>query len=173
MAKVRVKNLKSVFNAVQAIFEDSIKSQGFLDGVKDFAVLRIQAETRKGNDLKEERKQPALSPNYIKWRKKLAKGLSGSGISVDPEFFVAGKSNLTLSGEMLNSLTGSVIKSKNEIEVKVTGRRSDGETNSSVAKDLASRGRFFLGLDEKGIQYIRKQAVDLIRRVIRRKGFTK
>lgn len=168
MAKVRVKNLKSVFNAINKVFDNSIKKESFLEMVKDFATLRIQAETRKGQDLVNERKQPPLSPGYIEFRKRLAKGLSKEPIKVDPEFFVPSKSNLTLTGEMLSSLTGKIIKSQSSIEISVTGRRSDGKSNKEVAEDLASRGRKFLGLDVKGIRLIRKMVLDEIRRAIRR-----
>lgn len=174
MAKVKVKNVKSVLNSVNAIFQDSIKSEKFLREIRDFTVLRIQAETRKGRDLsKEGAPIKDHSDGYKKWRQRLASGESRSEIVPDSKFFLANKSNITLTGQLLESLTGKINKLRSEIEVMTTENRRDGEKNNLIVQDLKKRGFTFLGLDEKGVRVIRKKALDEIRRQIRRRGFTK
>lgn len=174
MAKVNVKGVKSVLNAIKAIFDNSIKKKEFLDNIKDFSVLRIQAETRKGRDLtRNGEPQPDLSSGYVKWRKRLATGETKTQIYPDTKFFRPSKSNLTLSGQMLESLQGRVNALRSEIEIATTENRNDGEKNDQIVKDLKRRGRTFLGMDDKGKTMIRKMVLDEIRRQIRGRGFTK
>jgi hypothetical protein len=174
MAKVEVKGLKSVFNAIKSIFDDSIKKKEFLTEIKDFSVLRIQAETRKGKDLtKDGAPQKALTDGYVRWRKKLATGDTRTQIYPDTDFFRPSKSNLTLTGQLLKSLQGRVNALRSEIEIQTSENRNDGEKNKDIVKDLSRRGRTFLGMDEKGKKMIRKQVLDEIRRQIRGRGFTK
>lgn len=164
MAKVRVKGIKSVFNSINAIFDNSIKKDSFLNMLKDFVVLRIQAETRKGKDLSRDGAvQPGLSDGYVRMREKFQDEKS---VRLS-KFFRVDFSNLTLTGQMLDSLAGKVLPRLSQIEISVSGNRDDGETNSGVAKDLASRGRTFLGLDVKGRVRLRKFVLDELRKQIR------
>lgn len=165
MAKTRVKGLSNVFKSIERIFEKSTQRAEFLEQIKDFAVLRIQAETRKGKDLSRDgAEQPDLSPGYIRMRERFEE--TGE-VKVDRTFFKTDKSNLTLTGQLLESLNGLVKPRARTVEVFVEGRRDDGQTNAAVANDLASRGRTFLGLDKKGVTRIRKMVLDEIRRQIR------
>lgn len=196
MAKVRIKNISAALNSVRSVFADSVKSEQFLTEVKDFVVLRIQAETRKGRDLKNERPQPELSDATVSFREKINSGKIVLSYPQDGSFFRPSKSNLTMTGQLMESIDGRVVKQgmvykKNVIEIFVSGARrkvrylwaKNGKEikfgdqkqildNAELAKDLAKRGREFLGLDIKGIELIRKKAVDIIRRAIRNR-FTK
>lgn len=164
MAKVEIKNLKSVLNSVQAVFEKSLQTEK-LDDIKDFLVNRVQSSTRAGKDLSREgAPQPDLSPGYIRMREKI---LESKSIKVDSKFFRVDRSNLTLTGQMLESLKGLVKPRNREIEIFVDGTRNDGKSNSEVAKDLAKRGRTFLGIDTLGIKRVRKMILDELRRQIR------
>ena len=196
----RVKNVKSVFNAVEAIYRDLTQQKEELDKIGKFARDRIVAETRKGNDLTQEKKQPELSEGYIGYRrrlksrgKKFEKELAKSGNvesafkagniradtpTPDSTFFVPQKSNLTLTGQLLNSIDYEVVQEDKKIVIKPTGSRDDGKTNLEVATELATRktrlapqGRKFLGLDKRGFQRIRNLIVESIRRIAHKKGF--
>ena len=193
----RVKNIDSVFNAVRSIYNDLTQQKEELDKIGEFVRNRIVAETRKGNDLtRNGAKQPELSEGYIGWRKgvvsarKIEAGthkrgdfekaarISGQNkIVPDSTFFKPAKSNLTLTGQLLNSIDYRVEAKENKIIIEPTGTRDDGKTNKEVAEELATRktrlapsGRKFLGLDERGFQRIRNQIVEAIRRLALKKG---
>ena len=192
MAKTKV-NIKNVIRNIEAVFEKSVKSEKLLNEIKDNSVLRIQAETRKGKDLTQDGKpQPDLSEATLRIREQIAKGNITLSYPEDSQFFKKGKSNLTLTGQMLDSIRGKVDAAKGLITIFVGGNRSRVRyfwsrtgvelkhlskdsigDNSSLAKDLAKRGRTFLGLDTTGVKLIRKRVLDEIRKQIRLRKFTK
>lgn len=196
----KIKNMDSVFNAVRAIYDDLTTQADELDKIGQFTRDRIVAETRKGNDLTRSDKQPPLSEGYIGYRRRLGqrvgsldKVASGKGsqrdvvrsMSVnkdtptpDSSFFSPARSNLTLTGQLLNSIDYEVIASEKKIIIQPTGSRNDGKTNLEVATELATRktrlapdGRKFLGLDDNGFKRIRNLIVEAIRRIALNKGF--
>jgi hypothetical protein len=77
------------------------------------------------------------------------------------------KSHLTLTGQLLESLDYDIDRSKGEVVVKPTGKRDDGKTNVEVTEDLATRGRTYLGLDNKGIDRVRQLVIRELNRNIR------
>lgn len=201
----RVSNIDSVFNAIRAIYEDLTTQAEELDKIGKFTRDRIVAETRKGKDLTNNgAKQPELSEGYIAWRRSLGarfkatdraanaiaegRDVSRSDLkkiskithrtpTPDSTFFKPAKSNLTLTGQLLNSIEYTVKVSERKIIIEPTGSRDDGKTNKQVAEELATRstglaprGRKFLGLDERGFQRIRNLIVEAIRRLALKKG---
>jgi len=194
----RLGNIDSVFNAVRSIYEDLTTQRDELDKIAKFARDRIVAETRKGYDLtRNGEKQPELSEPYIAYRRRLSRRFKetgkqvGAGLSVeqamrnqaidskrgptptpDSTFFKPAKSNLTLTGQLLNSIDYKVGHEGKTIIIEPTGVRDDGLTNKQVAESLASRKtkRKFLGLDERGFQRIRNLIVEAIRRLALKKG---
>jgi len=193
----RVKGIDSVFNAVRAIYDDLTTQREELDKIGKFARDRIVAETRKGNDLTNNgAKQPELSEAYIAWRRgvvsarKIEAGVHKTGdfakaarisgqnkIQPDSTFFKPAKSNLTLTGQLLESIEYTVKAEDKTIIIEPTGSRDDGKTNKEVAEELARRktrlapnGRKFLGLDDRGFQRIRNLIVEAIRRLALKKG---
>lgn len=176
--KYKILNLDSIFDGVRAIYKEAIQQRNELENIAEFARDRIVAETRKGNDLTGNAgaKQPPLSPGYVAYRRRVQKG-KGKGWGGGPlpkpdlQFFSPKRSNLTLTGELLNSIDYKVSVSSKSIIIEPTGVRSDGSTNKEVAKDLANKGRYFLGLDERGFQRMRKVIIEAIRRVALKKGY--
>ena len=193
----RVKNIDSVFNAVRALYDDLTTQTSELDKIGKFTRDRIVAETRKGNDLTNDgAKQPVLSEGYIGWRRgivsarKIEAGTHKTGdfakaarisgknkTQPDSSFFVPSKSNLTLTGQLLNSIEYTVKATQKTIVIEPTGSRDDGKTNKEVAEELATRktrlapnGRKFMGLDERGFKRIRNLIVEAIRRLALKKG---
>lgn len=168
MTKVRIKNLKSIFNSIDKVLKDTASNQAMFGEIAKFAETRIVQQTRAGNDLStgdKSEKQPELSTGYIKFRQRVKSGKTD--IKPDPQFFRPRSSNLTLTGQLLKSIRGTIVKSKRQVVVEPTGGRDDKLTNKEVASDLAKRGRTFLGLDSIGIQRIRKIVLDVLRRNIR------
>jgi hypothetical protein len=171
---VKIKNLKSVFNSVRSIFTDSFERTAMLQKQADFLTNRIKTETRSGKDLtREGARQPALSEGYMRWRRKLRDGKSKSKIVPDANYFRPRTSNLTLTGQLLESVRSKVETRNRLFKIFVEGKRDDGLSNNEVMTDLKKRGRTFLGVDKKGVKRVRKAVVDELRRQIRQKRFTK
>jgi len=190
--RYKVSNINSVFNAVRSIYDELTKQREELDKIGRFARDRIVAETRKGNDLtRDGAKQPELSESYIAWRRGVislgkvresrgtrndyekAARISGKNSTVpDPTFFRPTKSNLTMTGQLLNSIEYTVKVEDSKIIIEPTGTRDDGKTNKEVAYSLAHRKnkRTFLGLDDRGFKRIRTVIVEAIRRLALKKG---
>jgi len=199
----RVKNIDSVFNAVRALYDDLTTQTSELDKIGKFTRDRIVAETRKGFDLTNDgAKQPELSEGYIAYRRQLGKKFRKAdkdvalGMSIDdaikknkldtkakptptPDstFFNPGKSNLTLTGQLLESIEYTIRADEKKIIIEPKGSRDDGKTNKEVAEELATRktrlapnGRKFMGLDERGFKRIRNLIVEAIRRLALKKG---
>ena len=96
---------------------------------------------------KEEEIKP-LSSDYINKRKKMKK--SGDK-STDPTFFRPAKSNVTLTGEYLNSVhVKSMDKRKGEFVIGPNDQKhgDDDITNSQLAGHLAKQGRSIYGIDD-------------------------
>ena len=181
--KVKILNIDSVLKQIEELFVKDVLNKQTFEEIKDFSVLRIQAETRKGNDLTTGGKQKALSEVTKSFRKDLV----GAEINTetdswwfdpDPVFFKPSKSNLTATGQMLESLRGRVSNLYGTITISPTGTRNpkrqnnnEIKTNAELAKDLGYRGRKFLGLDDIGIRRIRKMILDKIRRFKKSRNF--
>jgi hypothetical protein len=105
-----------------------------LNKLGEFTVNIVQRRTRLGygvdDNFEERRKLARLSDKYVQSRRKYA-GLSST---TTPK-----KSNLTRTGQMLESLRHKV--KGNTVEIRPTGRRSDGKTNEDVAYYNAIGGR--------------------------------
>lgn len=190
-SKVTIKNLDKVIRNVQKIFDDSIKRESFLIDVRDFAVQRIKAETRKGRDLSRDgAPQPELSAFSKRIRANIEAGVWRMRPRQNRSFFKVNLSNLTMTGQLIDSVVGRMRARLGQIEVTVDGDREPIEivsvktgklikfrnqdeitTNKGLARKLADKGRTFLGLDDKGVQRIRKMALDEIRRKIKASRF--
>lgn len=165
MAKVKIKNIKSVLRSVNKVFTDTRSSNKLLSEISEFSIKRIQQETRKGKDLVRDGSQPDLSDGYKRWRRKVKRGES----KVTPASFMRPNlSHLTLTGQLLDSLKAKIDKAKGFITIQPTGNRDDGESNAEVASDLKDRGRVFLGLDKRAVESIRKLFIDELRRNIKK-----
>lgn len=101
-----------------------------------------------------------LSPPYIE-KRKTHTGQKG-------EFFSPTRSNLTLTGQMLSSLTSKSQDNKISVYVK-DNSRSDGNTNNKIAEYVSQQGREFLNLAVEEQRIVKKRIEDMIRENIRRK----
>jgi len=188
MAEVKIKNVKSVLAAVEALFKDGLrKSQVYAD-IGKFSVERIQAETRKGRDLSNEGSPIKDTEDSTKGIKEL---IERGVIKMNPSrplFFRSKKSQITQTGQLLDSLAAEIKSRSGEVVIAPSGSREPTkyvwsktgkpidflnqdqvQSNKGLASNLASRGFTFLGMDKKGIKRIRRIVLDEIRRIVRSK----
>jgi len=145
-------------NITKEILFDAMRaSPRALIQIEDFWLKRIVSFTRSGRSLPLEgaRFKP-LSQRYKEFR---AKYTGNRG-----KLFKPSKSNLTFTGQMLESLKGRSNVRKQTVTIRATGTRDDGQSNEEVAEYVAEQGRPFLGLDLKGV----KRIENIVRRDIRR-----
>jgi hypothetical protein len=193
LAKVKIKNLKSVLKAVQNIFDNDLKrSKEMFDDMTKFSVDRIRAETRKGRDLSKEGAPIQDTKDSTKAIKRL---IADGVITMNPPqplFFRSKKSQVTQTGQLLDSLDGEVKPRNLEIEISPQGKREETSyrwtkskkpvlflnndqitTNKGLAKSLSDRGFTFLGMDKKGVQRLRRIVLDQVRRLIKRNNMAR
>lgn len=173
-ARARIKNLRSVFNAIEKVFNDTVQEDKMLNDIGKEIVKRVKTQTQIGNDLKNEDKQPSLSDGYINYRSRLRQG-KVENTSVKPsKLMQPERSQLTLTGQLLESLKYEIDKRKATITMEPTGtrkptkRKNDITTNKELTLDLAKRGREYLGLDKTGVENIRQKVLRVLRRNIRK-----
>lgn len=187
MAKVQIKNVKSVLKSLETALGDSIRKSQVYDSIGRFSVERVQQETRKGRDLSREGAPIQDTADSTKNIKELIERGVIKMNKPRPLFFRSSKSQVTQSGQLLDSLKADVDPRKSEVVIAPTGDREKVEytwsktgkpvdflsddqvqSNQSLASDLAKRGFTFLGMDQKGVKRIRRIVLDEIRRIIRR-----
>lgn len=129
------------------------ESQGLLTNVAGYAIRLIVQRTRDGKGVKRPGSSPyrlkPLSASYIAFRRKNRSALS--------PFTSPSKSNLTFTGQLLNSLV--LKKGATTITITPSGIRDDGKSNAEVARRV-SKARPFLALS-KGEQ---REVADFFRR---------
>jgi hypothetical protein len=150
---------------VRELIEDLRASPKALKTAKEFWVKRIQSFTWSGKSLVTGQPFAPLSPGYKRWRRKANDRTTNFWQQNRPgKFFKPNRSNLTLTGQLIESLKGMSNFREQTISVAPVGRRTDGQSNKDVAEEVAKNGRPFLGLDDKGAQRI----AQIVKRDIRR-----
>jgi hypothetical protein len=170
MAKV-----KTNFKELAAAISVPVSGPGSLTAIGQFITKRIQGYTRLGyslagnpSDPKSNKLMP-LNPRYVARRKWWPSGKAnppegGVGIA-----FSAGRSQLTASGQMLESISYVVNPSTKTVRVMVTNKtRRDGESNTAIARKNIDAGRPFIGLDKVGLETIKNRWINAIIRRNRR-----
>ena len=124
--KLPVIQFKAIVAKLNKVLADSVKPQAIkatAQFARDIVVKRTRlgyGVTTKGGSKELFKK---LSPNYVKQRKMFA----GLHALTRPN-----KSNLTRTGQMLDSITATT--EKGAIIIKPTGTRRDGQKNYDIAK---------------------------------------
>lgn len=161
MAKTKARSLltKEYFKKLLEIDESQLKQIG------EFAADRIRSFARTGKSLVtgQPKEFEPLAASTVKSRKSFAANHRTG------DFFRAEKSNVTLTGQALESLAGKVEKSKQRVTVEAVGKRDDGLTNAQVVDFLAEGGRPIMGLDEKGEARVVEMYDRAVRNNIRKK----
>lgn len=182
MAKVEVKTRLDKFSAT---LRKAIRSSSTLKMVAAFMKTRIYQYTKRGQSLVLEAKLAPLSQGYVEYRKRLLKSKESKilkkvagkkaaknrALKKFGEFFSPSRSNLTLSGQMLDALKSEVDEQKGQVTVFVeSSSRNDSDLNNAeVAKKVAENGRPFIGLDRVGRDRIRRMVVAELRRALKRR----
>ena len=163
MIKISDAGLKRKIKALKSLFRNTPTRKRILKNIGELSVDLIYKRTKAGygvdNDTKrlpKKNRLKGLSKNYMKRRRKVRLGKFGG-----PR-----KSNLTLTGQMLEAL-----KYKLEgLGVKVfidNSNRNDGKTNDEIA-DYVRKERPFLALTDKEQKTIFKTVSGMVRSVLRK-----
>lgn len=171
MAKVRLKGVDGVIRSLNEVFKTAKKSKDMQNKIGKFVVDRNKFNARTGKSLESNKSPeslPGLKSTSKKIRARFAKDHPGD---VDTRFFRATKSNVTLTGQLINSI--KYLIKDNQIFILVSGRRKrikadDLGSNEAVYADLVKRGFGFLGLDETGQKRVKKIVLDEFRRTIKK-----
>jgi hypothetical protein len=168
--------------------EKALRSDDVMRQIAQFTRDRIYTNTKRGyyaGVRKNLAKLRPLSDGYIKYRQSLLRGATkeilgkrkskrakknakAKAITTFGPFFSPKRSNLTLTGQMLEALDATVVGGKAKIFVQASSR-TDGLTNKEVAAKVAENGRAFLGLDDNGIDRIRRSIISVLRRLLKRR----
>lgn len=149
-------------------FIEGVKRQDrWKDDAAELAIKNIQIETRKQKFIKDGSSQPAIGEPWKERKRELAK-YNTKGKSYSPN-----KSNLTFTGQLLESLQRA--KHKTKVIIEPTGTRepyrdkngvikSKKLTNKKLAGYLKEQGRYFLGYNDKLKKAVKKKLLEHIRR---------
>lgn len=167
MAKVTI-DTKKVIDAVRSVFDNVKKDKTTQQQIAKFVVDRIVALARTGKTAGSgERKDlPKLSKSYRDYRK-----TQRAQEKAQSPFFKPGssKSNLTFTGQLLESISFEITQDKIKVFFKNTSRSDSKETNDKIYEYLLEKdiGYSILGLDDAGKERIRRIVVDLLRKEIK------
>jgi hypothetical protein len=146
-----VRSLKKLFKKIEDTLDETIKREQMIS-LGNFTANLIRKRTRLGYGVDRQfgvkQKLKPLSPRYVSARKKF-KDLSNA---TTPK-----KSNLTLTGQMLDSV--KIIKAENgSIKIGPTGNRTDNSfSNLQIALFNQNKGRTFNRVSQlEGQQVLRE-----------------
>lgn len=185
MAKVDVRFKP---DRIVSTLRKAVRDTRLLREIAQFIRTRVYQYTKRGQSLVQESRLQPLSTGYVEYRKRLARGektkttkrLKKIGLKKIAkalemrkfgEFFSPSRSNLTLTGQMLDALKTDVDPGGGRAIVFVddTPRKDDDLTNAEVAVKVAKAGRPFLGLDRVGRDRIRRMVIADLRRKLKRR----
>lgn len=162
MASKAIRSLKTITDKIRKSLGDVVSRKEMLE-IGDFAVDLIVKRTRLGYGVSKQfgtkMRLKSLSESYKKRRAKFA-GLSGTT--------TPSRSNLTLTGQMLESM--DVITARDgRVTFGPTGyRSSDGNSNLEIAEYQEEAGRIFNRVSQLEFQQIvrfyRKRFGDLLKK---------
>ena len=169
MARVRIKGLKRVRDNTIKNIEKALDSRSVQKDVADFAIKDIVGNARLGKD-PNNRNFKSLARSTKEQREYLSRYNSTDS------FFSVNKSNLTVSGQLLNSI--KAFFKKREITIEPTGTRrkyrgAKGQaigqslTNKEVA-DFVQEDRPFLLVSKALEEFIKNRVRRELRRILRK-----
>ena len=162
---VKVKGLEKLRDALENRFKGTFNASFNLLLAKKARDI-IYKRTKSGRGVTDvgPRAQPArlarLSTPYVERRKKT--GVAGP-------FGSPGKSNLTYSGQMLESIRVQANARGFRVEIPNTRRANSNLTNSRVAQYVQDNGRPFFALTQDEIQILVREIEREVRKLTRRK----
>ena len=161
---------KAKKNAVDFINQFK-KSDDFLNVIGAEAVRQIQARTRSAGKVDPEYTQPELTKYTKEQREKLIR----AGNSFDSKIVRQNRSNLSMSGQLLNSIFYAISAASGEITLKINEfrkaykgiRKAELElkqNNKEIKNDLESRGFKFFFISKKLAALLENKIAQELRR---------
>lgn len=143
-------NLTKVIRELRRRVGDALETK-HMRVLAEEAIRMIVVRTRLGygvraNDEKRS-KLEALSKPYVEYRKRNRSDLH--------RLTRPGRSNLTFTGQMLDSMQVTKLKF-GQVHVGTRGRRTDGKTNEQIAYYVTKQGRPFNNLSDLELKKIRR-----------------
>tara|TARA_R110000868_G_scaffold411262_1_gene702568 strand:+ start:1442 stop:1960 length:519 start_codon:yes stop_codon:yes gene_type:complete len=143
---------------LKAKFEKIIESDEWKEKATEYAINQIQGKTRTQKSAKDNSPLPKISEKHKDNKKRIAK-YNGTGKN-----FGNTKSNLTITGQLLESLKREKHKTQAQIIAygdRVPYKTKNGTvkktpTNTELVKYLSDKGYKFIGLSEKMKKNIKK-----------------
>lgn len=182
--KVTIKNLSEFKKNIQKFISSLITKQDIaliLETARDIIYNRtkagygVKSDTLKSG-VSTEKPLDKLSSRYIKYRKNGMvefTTLDGKFVRFKVKtpklgrFGSPAKSNLTLSGEMLESISYRIFSNTSgELYIPDT-IRSDGKTNKEIAEYVSMNGRPFFNLSDKDFRILQAFVLRLLRNKLR------
>ena len=164
-------DISNVFKKVRALTREAILPQS-IQPIAVEAALLIRKRTRLGYGARamggERFGLKKLSPSYVKFR-------LSRGAPYLSEFTAPKRSNLTFTGQMLDSI-GIVRIQAGKVFIGPQGNRTDpfskGKTNAQIAKYVAQNGRPFMYLTRPEISQLVRSYRITFGDLARRRGLT-
>lgn len=165
----KVKNLDRVFRKLSSVL-DVANRKDVLTNLGQFASDRIVNTTKSGKSLVTDSKILGLKNLTIKIRKWWKEKGKPVGRLFSPR-----RSNLTMTGQMLDAVQFKVIEAEKKVNIFVAptsrpiegptlrGQRPERLTNEQVARKVAKDGRPFMGMDDLG----KRRMIEQVRRTVR------
>lgn len=158
--KASAKGLESFVRKINRLVEiERDLGPDLFQTIGEFVVNRVQTETRKSNSLVTGGKLAPLSNSYKKYRK----GNTIHKKTSTGDFFVPTKSNLTLTGQMLDDIQILRI-GKTFVEVGPKDSFAKDKAKWATQGSSTRPKREFLGLDKKGQERI----TEIVKRILRK-----
>lgn len=147
----KLKQIQSKYNNAFNEIVRVAKSPNFLNPIADIMADRIRVRTRLGYGVKQEgaerEKLKKLSSKYIDYRKKNRTSLS--------QFTTPKRSNLTFSGQLLDSISGR--SNSRGIIIYLKNQRDDGKENVDIKNYQEKQGRPFFYLTRTEITNLNRE----------------
>lgn len=169
---MNAKQFERKINAIRKRYENAFreivqvtKTPRFLNPIAEIIAERVRIRTRLGYGVDreggEKKKLKALSPKYIDYRKKNKAILYNQ---TTPR-----KSNLTFSGQLLDSISGR--SNPRGIVIYLKDRRNDGKKNVDIKNYQEEKGRPFFYLTRQEIvnterEYRQRVYAEMKKRII-------
>lgn len=141
MAKFRIKNKGAITKKAQREINRAIRDSDTLEKAADILIKPM----KKGKNPKTGRRYKALASSTIDQRKRMARYNDTS-----PDFSPR-RSNLTFSGQLLDSITAKIFVTKSIVEIEPRGtRRKYRKKNGKPVKGPALKNKTLAEYHDKG-----------------------
>lgn len=172
MATIKIKNLAAVEAEFKRRANEAIKQRRLLNRIGEDLAKQIVGSAREGKFIGNGSRLSALDADTVPQRQRLSRSNS-----THPAYSPR-RSNLTLTGELLDSIKHNVNESRGEVIVEAKGTHpgyktlggsssSSRTSNADILRFQASMGRNVIGINDKLRERYRQFVIEEIRRNFR------